>query len=325
MRLASVRSVARLLLALATLAAPACHELPTVLPTGVRHIALPPLLDQSVRFAVIGDSGTGNAPQYEIARRMAEARESFPFEFVLMLGDNLYGLERPVDYQRKFELPYAALLEQKVEFYAALGNHDNPNQRFYEPFHMKGERYYAFEKGNAIFLALDSNYMDEKQLEWIRKELESSTAAWKICFFHHPPYSSGGFHGSEVDLRELLEPLFVEYGVRVVFAGHEHFYERIHPQKDVHYFIVGASAKLRPGNIRRTPLTAAGFDTDLSFLLVEIAGDELHFEAISRAGELIDSGSIPKLERAEAGARGAADRSSKAPPRKEVPEPTEVR
>jgi hypothetical protein len=227
---------------------------------------------------------------------MAELRTVFPFEFVLMVGDNLYGRERAADYARKFELPYAPLLEQDVEFYAALGNHDNPNQRFYEPFHMQGRRYYAFEKGDARFFALDSNYMDEEQIEWLRDELERSDAAWKICFFHHPPYSSGGFHGSEIDLRQQLEPLFVQYGVRVVFSGHEHFYEHIRPQKGVHYFISGAGAKLRAGDIRRTPLTATGFDSDLSFVLVEIHGDLLRFEVISRAGRLVDSGEIPRLD-----------------------------
>jgi hypothetical protein len=298
MRRAGARALAAL--ALAGLAGSSCYDFPSVLAPDLRHVALLPLAEESVRFAVIGDSGSGNERQYELSRRMTEARESFPFEFVLMLGDNLYGREREIDYQRKFELPYAALLEQGVEFYAALGNHDDTNQRFYEPFNMGGERYYRFEKGPAEFFALDSNYMDEEQLAWLRSALSDSDADWKIAFMHHPPYSSGAFHGSETDLRELLEPLFIEYGVRVVFAGHEHFYERIQPQREVYYFISGSASRLRPGNIRGgTSLTASGFDADLSFMLVEIAGDRLHFETISRTGKLVDSGAIHELEREE--------------------------
>jgi 3',5'-cyclic AMP phosphodiesterase CpdA len=252
--------------------------------------------DDSVRFAVIGDTGSGNPPQYQVAERLTEARAAFPFEFVLMLGDNLYGLERPVDYQNKFERPYAKLLEDDVEFYASLGNHDNSNQRFYEPFNMGGERYYAFVKGDVKFLALDSNYMDETQLAWLIDELDGTTQGWKIAFFHHPIYSSGAFHGSEVDLRERLEPIFVKYGVRVVFSGHEHFYERIKPQKGVYYFIAGGSARLRRANIKETELTAKGFDTDNSFVLVEIHGDTLRFEAVSRRGELVEAGQIARTD-----------------------------
>jgi predicted phosphodiesterase len=253
-----------------------------------------PLESGSIRFAVIGDSGTGNTPQYEIGQRMSEAHQAFPFDFVIMLGDNLYGLERPADYASKFEAPYATLLQRGVKFYAALGNHDNPNQRFYEPFHMGGERYYSFDKGNARFFALDSNYMDERQLDWLERALASAREPWKLAFFHHPLYSSGGFHGPSLDLRKLLEPLFVKHRMQVVFSGHEHFYERIKPQKGVYYFIEGGSARLRRGNIRKTEITARGFDADNSFMLVEIAGDTLHFETIARTGARVEAGTIER-------------------------------
>ena len=247
-----------------------------------------------VRFAVLGDTGTGDRPQYEVAARAVEARQRFPFDFAILLGDNMYGGERPQDYRRKFEEPYKALLDAGVKFYAALGNHDDPDQRFYKPFNMNGERYYTFTKGEAAFFVLDSNYMDPKQLSWLEKELSSSGEKWKIAYFHHPLYSSGAYHGSETDLRTLVEPLFLKYGVSVVFAGHEHFYERIKPQRGIAYFIAGSAAKLRAGNIRKTELSAKGFDTDRAFMLVQIAGDEMIFQAISRTGEVVDSGSVQR-------------------------------
>jgi len=279
-----------------------------------------PLKEGSVRFAVIGDTGTGAAEQYEIARGLTGWRERFPFDFVLMMGDNLYGTEGPRDYKRKFEEPYKALLDAKVKFYAALGNHDDPNQSKYEHFNMGGKHFYSFKAesaraeppptgtekpapakpgsaGGVRFLALDSNYLDPEQLDWLKKELEASGSAWKICFFHHPLYSSGMMHGPAVELREVLEPLFVEHGVDVVFTGHEHFYERIKPQKGIAYFIIGASAKLRRGNTRKTEETAKAFDQDNSFMLAEIVGDEMHFQTIGRSGATVDSGVIHRRER----------------------------
>ena len=252
-----------------------------------------PNKDNSVRFLVIGDTGTGTEQQQELANIMRRYRQVFPFEFVLMLGDNMYGSEKAVDYRTKFENVYKPLLDQKIKFYAALGNHDESNQRFYEFFNMEGQEYYRFKKGDVNFYSLNSNYMDKKQVDWLNDKLAADTARWKIAFFHHPPYSSGGKHGSDTKLREIVEPIFLKHGVNVVFAGHEHFYERIKPQKGIYYFISGSAGKLRKGDVKTgSPLTEKAFDHDMSFMLVEINGDQMHFQVISRTNETVDSGIV---------------------------------
>jgi predicted phosphodiesterase len=264
-----------------------------------------PLEQGSVRFAVIGDSGTGDREQYDIAEEMEKYREKVNFDFVIMLGDNIYGGHNAEDMKRKFEIPYKPLLDAGVKFYASLGNHDDPNQRSYKLFNMGGERYYTFKPHKGVqFFALDSNYMDRTQLDWLEKELSASNAEWKIVFCHHPLYSSGAKHGSDVELRKVLEPMFEKHHVALALAGHEHFYERIKPQHGVTYIIEGGSAKLRVGNIRRAEFAAASFDTDNSFMLVEIAGDELYFQAISRAGKTIDSGSVNRPAEAKTAKTG---------------------
>jgi predicted phosphodiesterase len=263
--------------------------------TGAAQNVTLPLAKDSTRFAVIGDTGTGEKPQYEIGRKLEEFRQRIDFKFTIMVGDNIYGSERPQDFNKKFELPYKPLLDAGVMFYAALGNHDDPNQIFYKPFNMNGERFYKFTKGNIDFFALDSNYMDRKQLDWFERALEESKAAWKMAFFHHPLYSSGDAHGSEEDLRTLLEPLFVKYGMDVVFAGHEHFYERVKPQKGIHYFTCGGSAKLRKGDIQKgSPLTEKGDDVENTFMVVEVVNDVFSFQTVSRSGATVDSGSFQR-------------------------------
>jgi predicted phosphodiesterase len=254
-----------------------------------------PLKTGSVRFAAIGDMGNGGKEQYAVAGQMVAYRGKFPFDFVLMLGDNLIGGKEPIDYQNKFELPYKPLLDAGVKFYAVFGNHDVSNEKFYKLFNMNGQQYYTYKKSNVRFFALDSNYMDPQQLAWLEKELQNSGSDWKICYFHHPLYSSGAYHGSSVELRLLLEPLFVKYGVNVVFSGHEHIYERVKPQKGIYYFTEGCSGELRKGNLTKTNLTAAGDDQDRTFMLVEIAGDEFYFQTISRVGVTVDSGMILRV------------------------------
>jgi hypothetical protein len=257
-----------------------------------------PNREGSLKFGVLGDFGTGKREQYELGAQMAKAHERFPFELVITVGDNLYGSQKPRDFQVKFEDPYKGLLAAGVKFYASLGNHDErEGQTHYKLFNMDGRLYYTFKapKQNVRFFALDSTYPDPKQTAWLEKELDSSNEAWKIPYFHHPLYSSGERHGSTLALRNVWEPLFLKYGVTVVFAGHDHFYERTKPQKDVVHFVTGSGGQLRRGNIdRRTGLTASGFDTDQAFLIAEIDRDELFFNVISRAGAVVDSGVIQR-------------------------------
>lgn len=263
-------------------------------PSGTLDIRIP-LQDKAVRFAVIGDSGTGDRAQYEVAQQMEAYRQATKFDFVIMLGDNIYDGHAPRDFARKFEQPYKPLLDSGVKFYASLGNHDDPNaERLYKPFNMNGERYYAFRKGEVAFFALDSNYVDPNQLSWLDQNLKDSQGTWKICFFHHPLYNDGRHHGSDVDLRTQVLPLFQRYGVNAVFSGHEHVYQRIKPENDIYYFVLGNSGKLMTHDFRAAGERVKGFDSDQSFMLVEIAGDKLYFQTISRSGLTIDSGVLQR-------------------------------
>ena len=258
---------------------------------------------EPVTFAIIGDSGTGEAAQFDVARQMKTTREKSHFDFVLMLGDNIYPNGEAARFKPCFEEPYKDLLKDGVKFYAALGNHDlerGTNAALhYDHVHMDGHRYYSFKKSDGLieFFALDSSVMTDKQLAWLEDALKSSKARWKVAFFHHPLYSSARKHGSDDGLRRVLEPLFVRYKVDAVFAGHDHVYERVKPQNGVRYFTEGASGKLRPGNIdRRSTIYEAGNDEIHSFLLVQVMPSQMRVEAIGADGKVLDSTAISKSE-----------------------------
>ena len=203
----------------------------------------------SLKLAVIGDNGTGKQPQLDVAAQMALAHGSFPFELVLMLGDNFYGAQGPDDLEKKFARPYRPLLDAGVTFRAALGNHDDIATIAYPPIHMDG-RYYSYARQNVRFIVLDTNVLDAPQLAWARATLQQAREPWKIAYFHHPLYGNAGRHGSNVDLRVLLEPVLVEFGVQVVFSGHDHVYERLRPQRGIHYFVAGSGGQLRKGDLQ---------------------------------------------------------------------------
>jgi hypothetical protein len=272
-------------------------------------LALPKKLG-SLRFAVIGDAGRGDLKQFDTAAEMTRWREKFDFSFVLMLGDNMYARGTPDDYAQRFERPYKALLDAGVVFYAANGNHDPVNILTYGPYNMNGNRYYWFKKTEGPlgpiaqrtvrFFAIDTVNLDGAQMAWLRRYMGESDSDWEICFYHHPLYTSGRYRFQSVRTRRILEPILVQFGADVALSGHEHFYERVVPQRGVVYFTSGAGGALRVGDIRPSNLTVSGFDTDTHFMLMEISGDELYFQTISRTGKTIDSGRFKRLEHPDA-------------------------
>ncbi len=255
--------------------------------------------DSKTRFAVVGDFGTGESDEFAVAAQMLEAHRKASLDLVLAVGDNIYPNGSARYFVKHFEEPFEGLLKEHVKFYAVLGNHDveegRKDQLNYPLFNMEGSSYYLISRGNGLvdFFMLDSTAFDAGQVTWLENSLRTSRAIWKIAAMHHPIYSSGKKHGSDNRLRSLLEPLFTHYHVQVVFAGHDHVYERTKPQHGIQYFITGAGGKMRRGDIdMKSQLRAASFDQDNSFMIIELDETEMNFKSISEKGEVVDSGVI---------------------------------
>jgi calcineurin-like phosphoesterase family protein len=263
---------------------------PTTAPTPVNG-ATSPLPMPSIRgglvFALMGDSGSGDIPQKAVAQSMVTyfttARR---FPLVLMLGDNLYD----DDYTGEFSEPYKPLLDRGVTFHAALGNHDRDLEIHFKPFNMNDRDYYSFDQGNGRFVALNSNHpSDPAQAKFVDSVFDGAGSKWRICFFHHPLYSSGQHAQESRDvIRPALEPVLTRNGVNVVFGGHEHLYERIAPQHGIRYFVSGG------GGRNLYSVHASAFDevaiSEHHFMVAEIAGDRLFYEAITPGQKVIDCG-----------------------------------
>ncbi len=291
---------------------------------------------EPLRFAVVGDSGTGDKYQRLIAQRMTEWHDRLPYGLVLMLGDNIYGGlfglggGNQKDFEEKFDQPYAQLLRRGVVFRATLGNHDMRGDdgahliRARERFHIDGPQgYYRFTAGEWFPAAgaaglnkvkeevplveffvlntvrVEEDKQDPQQLAWLKQALAASRARWKIVYGHHPLYSSARRHGSDERLRQKLAPLLHggdgnEPRAEVVLAGHDHIYQRFHPQQGIAYFVCGSSGKLRRGNAEPSPLVAAVEDRQRTFMLWEATPEELRFRAINEQGQAFDCGVIER-------------------------------
>ncbi len=252
-----------------------------------------------LRFAVIGDWGTGDSDETKTAAQLISSHQSSSLDFVIAAGDNVYPNGSGRYFGKHFEQPFSNLIKDKINFYAVLGNHDieegRQDQCQYPLFNMGGKNYYKLEKGDGLadFFMLDSTDFDSPQTTWLENGLKNSKAKWKVAVFHHPIYSSGKKHGSALGLRKQLEPLFTRYGVNLALSGHDHIYERTKPQQGIQYFVTGAGGKCRRGDINlKSDFRAVSFDEDNHYMVFDIEDKQIGFQAISETGAVIDSGSI---------------------------------
>ena len=261
--------------------------------------------DDFVRFAVLGDSGSGGRNAMEIATRMAEAYGRAPYGLVIHVGDVSYYGSIADRWEAVFQRPYAPLLDAGVRFEIAVGNHEYEekpsayaNAEIADLLRLAGEegRYYRVRRGPVDFFILDSSTplitgnAAAEQLAWLEKELAASDAAWKVAALHHPPYSSGK-RGSWLQVREAVEPLFVKYGVDLVLTGHDHFYERTKPQQGVVYVISGGGCKISP--VGSSDFTAVAKAT-LQFMVIEVEDGKLRASAIDERGRAFDDFELNK-------------------------------
>ena len=260
-------------------------------PGAVSPLPMPQIRGGTV-FALMGDSGSGDESQQAVAQAMLTYfNTARHFPFVVMLGDNLYD----DDYTNEFLTPYKPLLDRGVTFHAALGNHDRDLEIHFKPFNMGDRDRYSFDEGNARFAALNSNHPgDPEQIKWLDGVFSDAGMKWRIAFFHHPLYSSGQ-HSSEARdvIRPGLEEALVRNRVDIAFVGHEHLYERIKPQRGVRYFISGGGGR-NLYSVRRNEFDEVAV-SEHHFMVVEIAGDRLFYEAITHDQKVLDCGVLYRL------------------------------
>lgn len=250
-----------------------------------------------VRFALFGDWGSGDEGASAIAERMFATHREKALDLVIGAGDNIYPNGAAELFASNFERPFEGLIKAHVPFHTCFGNHDIRRgadaQLRYPLFNMNGQRFRSVPVGGGTveFFMLDSNDMDSRQVAWLDGALQRSTAIWKVPVFHHPIYSSGS-HGSDKELRKVLEPMFVRNHVRVAFSGHDHIYQRVTPQQGIQYFVSGAGGKIREGDIKRDGLVAAGYDADSHFMVIEADAASFRYTAVDASGKPIDTGHL---------------------------------
>jgi tartrate-resistant acid phosphatase type 5 len=261
------------------------------------------IVDSPLRFAVIGDYGSGVADEADVANLVV----SWQPEFIITTGDNNYpsGSAQTIDahvgqYYHAFIYPYQGSYGEGADtnrFFPTLGNHDWDTasaQPYLDYFTLPGnERYYDFSWGPVQFFALDGDYREpdgvganSTQAAWLQAGLANSTAPWNIVYLHHPPYSSG-LHGSV----DWVRWPYQEWGADVVLSGHDHTYERLLVD-GFPYFVNGLGGGGIYQFINILDGSQVRYNGDYGALLVEASANQINFQFITRKGEVVDTYTI---------------------------------
>lgn len=263
----------------------------------------------SFRFLVLGDSGTGSPAQAEVARRML-SEESI--SLVLHVGD-ISQDDGALDRLEAHYFSVYAPLMSRAPFFPALGNHDYGADLAapYLLVHVLPAsdvpeadqgRYYSFDWAEVHFVSLDTNLLvhpaiTARMLDWLERDLARTRAFWKVAFFHHPPYPTGHHLNDPIcaKVREQILPVLERHGVRVVFSGHEHSYQRSKPLRDgvvvepgrgtVYFITAGGGADLHEVGTRPELAMAERVH---HYLRVDVEGWRMSVTAVAADGRVVD-------------------------------------
>lgn len=260
-------------------------------------------------FQVIGDSGTGSTAQQNVRDRMME----HPADLILHAGDIAYSSGTYDQFEQYVFAIYAPLFDH-IPFFPVAGNHDYRTDHaapYLDLFDLPDnawragdqERYFSFDWGDVHFVAVDtedpliqvSGSATDDMADWLAADLAATDRFWKIVYLHKPPYS-GGAHGGNSTVRNVIVPILEQQGVDLVFAGHEHNYERTYPILNdqvstvadggvVHIVAGGSGASLRavtPG------WWTAYAESVYEFVRADVDGCQIRLRAIGVTGNVVD-------------------------------------
>lgn len=233
-------------------------------------------------FAVIGGdlvNSPGELPQWEAFLEACDVFAKLP---LVTVAGNHEGVHSNYTYQKLFALPDDA------------------------PGGLSGEEFYAFDFGNVRMLMMDSSFLTEERRKsmgkdawakeeqrveaWIRCRTGSCEKPWLAAVIHHPVY---GMHDEDTvspQIRRLWAPLLETGGVRIVFSGHQHLYQRTRSIHGVVY-LMGNSGQRESRFFHGNNLpeyTQQIYDRGANYQIVEAGARRLKMTSYNKKGLVID-------------------------------------
>lgn len=241
------------------------------------------------RLAFAGDTGTGPGSGIDATvQTMTEQARVRGYDALVLLGDLIYPEGDSAQTAPRITRVFEPVTARGAELVPVLGNHDymSGEQDDILARLLRSRTWYTRTIGVARIVVLDSERVDDpRQNAWLERTLATPTAAaWTMVAMHKPAYSAG-YHGSDEQIQNRWVPLFEQYDVPLVLAGHDHDYQRSRPIHGVTYVVTGGAATLRPTG--REDFTAVSAST-LHYTDVLLTRHRLVLRAIDQDGGQID-------------------------------------
>jgi len=268
-----------------------------------RRLSLPkidPPPKGTIRFAVIGDYGSGNHVEADVAQMV----ESWKPDIIVTVGDNNYpvGAAETIDQNigklfHAYISPYKGNYETVAttnRFFPAIGHRDwdSPSrlQPYLDYFTLPGnERYYEFVRGPVHFFMLDTDEREPDgatatsvQGRWLERSLAESGTPWNLVFAHHAPYSSG-----RVPAFKHMRWPFKAWGADAVLSGFFHVYERLSVD-GLPYFVDGMGGAFISGFGQTDINSRFRYDKKNGALLVDASEAQVRFRFVNLDGRTVD-------------------------------------
>ena len=248
------------------------------------------------RFFAYGDCRTYPADHDQVAEAIINASitNPSPHSLIISTGDLVSDGNIEDDWDDEF---FASSYQNirttlaNMSFQSCMGNHEGFGKLFkkYFPYPFETDRYWSFDYGPVHFVVIDQ-YVDyasgSAQHSWIESDLASTTKPWKFICLHEPGWSAGGNHENNTTVQSDIQPLCEQYGVSIVFAGHNHYYARAEVNSIQHVTTGGGGAPLyvpNPGYPNVVTATSAHHYCD-----IKIDSDSLYFASVSTSGDTLD-------------------------------------
>lgn len=277
--------------------------------TGGFHAA-PDADASALKFLAYGDTRTYPADHNTVAGKInaAYADTADPaYQTILIAVGDLVGTgDNEVSWTNEyFPLNYSEIREMlaNVPMLSSIGNHEGTGVLFkkYFPYpYGTGRFYWSFDYGPAHFAVVDqydtSYGPGSAQYAWLQNDLSSSTKPWKFVYLHEPGWSAKGGHDNNTYVQQYIQPLCEQYGIPILFAGHNHYYARAvtyaPDHAPLHHITTGGGGAPLGAPIPTEPNIVAASGS-YHFCKINIVNDnELRFEAVDVDGKVIDQFTI---------------------------------
>lgn len=276
-------------------------------------------------FLLFGDSQSSDYNEWSKTFGQAVLQTS-DAKFFINVGDLVDNGQQYAQWKSWF----AAIsgYSNQIPVVPVVGNHETytliPEKKFSLPIYftqqfkvgqngpegLKGQ-VYSFDYGNAHFVILDSQIGEERkflpdslerQQAWLAKDLAATDKLWKFVFIHRPAYHNRQAESLPDPKTAAFVPIFDQYGVDVVFSGHDHVNKHTLGLKagmvqapGTVYMTAGRSGTKSYNTMEAKDWDAVYLDpAQPTFNVVKVNGNTFTVNVYQQDGTLIDSWNLVK-------------------------------